>query len=186
MLGRPRGSGTIPVESRFWAKVERRGYGECWPWTGGLTYPNQSKFVYGKFTFGPWELGLEGEKPVFRGAHRVAFRLIRGFWPLPRALHGCDYPLCCNAENPEHVHAGTAAQNTQEMYARGRNVPLPVRVGMDAPRAKLTDEQAVEILARYQAGGITQTALGLEYDVSQHAVWKIVTGQRHCVKGLFR
>ena len=182
MIGRPRGRGVIPVEARFWAKVDRRGYNDCWPWLGGTAYASQSNLVYGKFTFGPWELDLEGEKPVFRGAHRVAYRLIHGTWPLPRALHGCDYPLCCNAENPDHVHEGSSAQNTQEMIQRGRWVQPPVRTGIDASRAKLTDRQALEIAMRYRAGGVTQTSLGLEYGVSQHAISAIVTGKRHSLK----
>ena len=45
-------------------------------------------------------------------------------------------------------------------------------------RAKLTDGQCHEIIARYQAGGISQAALGKEYGVCTPVICVIVNGKR--------
>lgn len=182
--GRPIGSG-LPLLDRFWPHVERRGYDECWPWTGA-TARSRGGLLYGKFGVRAGELGLagraDGKPPSTQAAHRVAFHLVHGRWPVPQGLHGCDFPLCCNAENPEHVHEGTAAQNTAEMFLRGRGCLPPVQVGADAHRAKLTDEQALEIIARYRAGGVSQAALGAEYGVAQYSISYIVRGKRRSLQ----
>jgi hypothetical protein len=175
-MGRPKGSGVIPLDVRFWAKVERRGYGECWPWTAGVALSPNGGLYYGRFGVRAGELGLD--RNTTQCAHRVAFYLVHGHWPTPQALHGCDNTLCCNAENPLHIHEGTSAENHREMRERGRWSPPPVQTGIHAHRAKLTDEQALEIIARYQAGGVSQAALAVEYEVSQNSVSYIVRGKR--------
>jgi hypothetical protein len=167
--GRPRGSGVIPVEVRFWSNVYRRGYDECWPW-GGSAHP------YGRFGVRQGELGQEKDTVLL--AHRVAFYLVHGRWPEPQGLHGCDNPPCCNAENSAHVHEGTNADNVREMWERGRAVAPPVFFGIEAHRAKLTDEQALEIIARYESGAVSQAALAVEYGVAQPSVSAIVRGRR--------
>jgi hypothetical protein len=164
-----------PVEELFWSHVERRDFSDCWLWTGA-TVAGRGGLRYGKFVVPAGE--LECEHKSWRLAHRVAFRLAQGHWPEPQALHGCDVGLCCNVENPEHVHEGTAAENTREMFERGRGRLPPVFTGERANRAKLTDVQALEIMEHYAAGGVTQAALAAEYHVSQFAVHYIVTGRR--------
>jgi hypothetical protein len=131
---------------------------------------------YGQFVLSPGQLDAVGYQHV--AAHRVAFRLVRGRWPRPCGLHGCDNPPCCNAENPAHIHEGTIPDNNQEMWERGRAAGPPLRFGEAAGRSRLTDEQAREVFARFRAGGITQTALAAEYDVSQQSVSYIVLGKR--------
>lgn len=176
--GRPRGGGA-PVAERFWPHVERRGLEECWPWTGASAV-SRGGLRYGRF--GLREGELEQSQPTTQLPHRVAFRLVHGRWPEPNGLHGCDNPLCCNAENPAHVHEGTLSDNTREMYARGRHPGLPILTGADANRAKLTDEQAWEIIRRYQAGGVSQAVLALEYGVAQPSISSIVRGKRRSLQ----
>lgn len=108
----------VPVEERFWKQVDRRGYGECWLFTGEARMG--SKNQYGSFGLNPGELECGGKRGP-RLAHRVAFRLAQGRWPDPYALHGCDTPLCCNAVNPKHVHEGTPRQNMNERTERYRS-----------------------------------------------------------------
>lgn len=164
-----------PVEDRFWEKVDRRGFDECWLWLPKARH----RFGYGTFHLNPGE--LEAEKTRYVGAHQVAFRLIHGYWPAPCALHGCDNPPCCNALNPAHIHEGSKADNARERDARGRGGStagylLPSITGERHPQAKLTQAQAEEIRARYRAGGVTQKTLGVEFGLSDVAVGRIVRG----------
>lgn len=54
-----------------------------------------------------------------RRAHRAAYVLAHG--PIPPGLgvlHSCDNPPCIR---PEHIRAGTRAENSADMVARGRH-----------------------------------------------------------------
>lgn len=99
------------------------------------------------------------------GAHCVAFYLVHGRWP-ENALHGCDFKLCCNAENLEHIHDGTFALNRQECIERGRAVVWG--------RTPLTPGQRDEIARRYAAGGVRLADLAPEYGVSLGRIGAIV------------
>lgn len=158
----------LSAEQRFWSHVERRGIGECWLWTGAV------RKGYGTFKLGIGDLGATRRQDVY--AHRVAFYLEHGRWPVPQGLHGCDNPLCCNAENPEHVHEGTPALNMQEKYERGRAVHP---AGEQSVHAALSDSQAAELRARYERGGVSRRALAAEYGVSQITVSRVVRGLRY-------
>lgn len=68
------------------------------------------------------------------------------------------------------------------MFGRGRHPGLPVLTGHAVYGSKLTDKQALEIIARYNAGGVTQSALSAEYGVSQNAVSVIVRGKRRSLQ----
>jgi hypothetical protein len=166
----------VPWREKFVRQVARGEYGECWPWTGASTQ-RPDGYVQAVFC----ALDLEPGRRTFV-APRVAFYLVHNRWPTPYALHGCENSLCCNAENPEHVHEGTAQQNAAEMFSRNRGSYPPVRVGIQASRAKLTDEQAAQILARYQLGGVRQVDLAAEYGVSQAAVSFTVRGKRRSLQ----
>jgi hypothetical protein len=52
-------------------------------------------------------------------AHRVVFHFFKGLNPpdKPFVLHTCDNPSCIN---PDHLFAGTAAENTAQMLDRHR------------------------------------------------------------------
>lgn len=146
------------LAARFWPNVERRERGACWPWTGQLMTSG-----YGVFPIKPGEVDECWHRAA--GAHRIAFYLIHGHWP-DKALHGCDFKLCCNAENPEHVHDGSLAQNNQEMFARGRARPRG--------KVPLTNEQQAEICALYLTGTVRQVELAAVYRVSQVRVSQIL------------
>lgn len=155
------------VAERFWVQVDHRGYDECWPWLGA------TRKGYGSFKLSIGDFGSEKRRDVF--AHRVAFFLVHGHWPEPQGLHGCDNPLCCNAENPEHIHEGTPALNMQEKYERGRAVHP---AGERSARAVLTDEQADAIRVRCRSG-VAQRSVAAEFGVSQITVSRIVRGLRY-------
>lgn len=168
------------LEERFWACVDRRGYDECWPWTQA-----GNKDGYGQFNVQAGELDVPADFTTPGGlhyrqlmAHRIAFFLAHRRWPTPLGLHGCDNPACCNAENPLHVHEGSHAQNSLEMFARGRQ-PNRVRSGEGHFNAVLSAEQVTEIRRRYATGDVTQSALAAEFGVVQAAVSRYVRGHRY-------
>lgn len=103
---------------RFMEKVDRTG--ECWIWTAA------TRNGYGKINVG-------GRT---RDAHRLSFehhhRLLA---PGEYVLHGCDEPRCVN---PEHLRAGTQADNMREMAERGRSTkgrPRPDLTAYNLERA---------------------------------------------------
>lgn len=89
---------------RFWARVDRRlGPDDCWLWLG-----NVGQQGYGTFNVA----GLT------TGAHRFALSVAIG--PIPdglMALHTCDNKLCVR---PDHLYAGTHADNARDAVQRGR------------------------------------------------------------------
>jgi hypothetical protein len=98
--------------AHFWARVDMRWPDGCWPWTGGKRISASGR-NYGVVFF-------EGKVQL---AHRVAFRLARGYWPL-NGRHSCDNPPCCN---PAHLLDGTHADNMADKVARGRQARGQVR-----------------------------------------------------------
>lgn len=112
-----------------------------------------------------------GDKAV--KAHRVAFEMFKGAIPEGRMVcHTCDVRACVN---PEHLYAGTAADNVKDCVTRGRYVaggkPLP---GAANPKAKLTEAAAIALRKKYEDGASTRE-LAEESGLTIGAVWRLVT-----------
>ena len=88
-------------DARFWAKVDRRGPNECWPWLGA-----HKAHGYGHLNRrNRWVL-----------AHRWAYELVIG--PVPDGLeldHLCVNPRCVN---PAHLEPVTPTENVRRATER--------------------------------------------------------------------
>jgi len=119
----------IPIEQRFWPKVERKGADDCWPWLASLDTRG-----YGAIGGGPGK--------TLRRAHRVAFELANGpLLPGQVVCHRCDNRKCCN---PAHLFVGTQRDNIMDMLAKERRRTYKAEGN---PNAKLNHEQAAQIKA---------------------------------------
>lgn len=161
---------SVAEEARFWAKVDRRGEDECWPWMA-----SKDDKGYGRY-------GV-GRKPML--AHRVAWTLIRGAIGAGLFVcHKCDNPICCN---PRHLFLGTQRDNMHDASVKGRinlgdnngmrKHPERRPTGERNANSKLTSPQVLELLARYEAGE-RQCDLARRFAVSPSHVCDLVQGKR--------
>ena len=112
----------------------------------------------------------EGRKKV--RVHRETLSLAKSLPEGLFALHHCDNRRCIN---PEHLFAGTKADNNRDMTAKGR---LVVFRGEDRTTAKLT----AEAVAYIHASSDSHKALGLRFGVDRNLIRKVRAGQAwaHC------
>jgi hypothetical protein len=96
-----KGFASIPLEERFWAKVEKTD--GCWRWIGstdgrgyGVVWKDGRKT---KAHVASWEMANSRSRPD---------GLV--------VMHRCDNKICVR---PEHLELGTNAQNVQDAYDRG-------------------------------------------------------------------
>lgn len=119
----------------------------CWLWGGP-----RSENGYGV---------IEVRGTIYR-VHRVVYEYCVADIPEGLiVLHSCDNPPCCN---PEHLRAGTHADNSADCLARGRN-----------PACKLTEDD-VRLLRRLAVGPsrLPHRRLAERFGISADTVSQIV------------
>lgn len=154
----------------FWAKVDKRGPAECWPWTGA-----KQKWGHG-FGHGVMAFSVSPGKNKQVLAHRMCWEIHHG--PIPEGmcvLHNCDNPVCVNVA---HLRLGTWDENIAEMRAKGRHAK-----GEQSNRHKLTAAQVIEIRREFVLGqkrikgSGNADALAAKYGVDSGTIYQAATGR---------
>ena len=143
----------LPTESTISERLDARSerVGECVEFTG---YRNSNG--YGELTY-------RGE---FTLAHRASFERHHG--PIPDGLivcHTCDNPPCIN---PDHLYAGTHADNGRDKAGRDRSTR-----GMKNAAAKLADAEVLEI-RRLRGRGWNYARLAAHFNVGKTTIGRVV------------
>lgn len=149
---------TVRERLDYWSNPLENG---CRIWRGST----DGRFGYGKVTIGNRR----------QYAHRASWEEAAGR-EVPNGLvirHTCDEPRCIE---PSHLILGTPADNVGDQIARGRLVRLR---GENHTLSKLSNEQAQEIRARFNRGGVTKAQLAREFGLSATGVWRIVTSRSY-------
>lgn len=135
------------------------------------------KWIGGKTGAGYGQMRVNG---IQKGAHVISYELFIG--PVPDGLwvlHSCDDPACVR---PEHLHAGTASQNSQEREDRGRRNTyyqcksnkkhVPEKKYRNY-RSKLNVDQVIEIRRLLFDENLSQVEIAKKYNVTKNAIWNI-------------
>lgn len=136
---------------RLFERVDRGSHDGCWPYRGRL-----NKAGYGEIDW--------GGRPF--GAHRLMFMIVNGDIPDGHEVcHSCDNPSCCN---PDHLWAGTHAENVADMWSKGRARPQAQR-GSKHGMSRLTEADIIAI----RASNERRSVLAQRYSVGEQTISNI-------------
>lgn len=134
---------------RFFSKIEKIPFHECWEWTGEIK---------------PEGYGIIREKRTKKiYVHRLSYEIHKG--QIPKGFyvcHKCDNRSCVN---PEHLFAGTPTDNNHDMFKKGRNSAI-----------KLNEHKVKEIKKLINEGNISLRKIAKIYGVHHINISKIKNG----------
>ena len=131
----------------------------CWLWEKATNGTGYGVFRIGSLTDGT-------RKQVT--AHRLSYELHKGAVPEDLYIcHKCDVKLCVN---PDHLYAGTHAENTRDAVERGR-IRGRSNYGETNPNAKLSDKDVIAI----RSSNRPNAALAEQYGVHKNYISGIKT-----------
>lgn len=119
------------------------------------------------------QIKVGGRKGKLWRAHRWSWVQVHG--PIPEGLcvlHRCDNRRCVNVD---HLFLGTMADNSADMWAKGRGWTPGLR-GSAHPLAKL-DEVKVRMIRREHAAGASIKELAARYGVGSPNICHITSGR---------
>jgi hypothetical protein len=170
-MTKPKNNRVALALARVSSEPTERG---CLLWEGPV-----HNYGYGQTSFGgvwaythrlAYAFGLEGER--------------HGALPPPKVVirHKCDVPRCCN---PEHLQAGSRADNARDRVERGRSArgdahglrahPERVARGEAAGNAKLSDAAVAKVF-ELRAEGLLLREIGVLVGCSPSHVSEILRG----------
>lgn len=146
---------------KFTSLYEQIPFSGCWIWVGSVT-----NLGYGRYS-------EDGKR---RLAHRVSYE----FFKKQKAdglniCHKCDTPSCVN---PDHLFAGTQAENLADMRSKNRHKNPPIVRGERHHEGKLMERDVAEIKASYSGRRGEKAALARKYNVSYGLIRHILLGMK--------
>lgn len=150
----------IELLARFWAKVDKRGPDECWPWTGACTEKG----------YGQIAIGDSGKTAL--ATHVALAAAGRGRpWPGAIAMHKCDNPPCVNEA---HLTWATQGDNVRDSHSKGRQGPRARKASATPRGSNHGNAKLDEAKVRYiRTSSATSIALGLELGVTSTCVLNV-------------
>lgn len=151
----------LPIEERFWNKVNRTVEENCWDWQASLD-------TRGYGNFGIPKCGNSGGF-IMQRAHRVAWELTykTRLDKSQHLCHTCDNRKCVN---PAHLFVGTAKINMQDCAKKKR---FGNRKGEKNVRAKLIESDIRDIRVSTES----LTSLAKKYGVSKSTMGYAKSGR---------
>ena len=143
------------MHERVWDLIEQHDVG-CWGWAG-CTLANGYPVIFDE-----------------HGRQHMAYRVVyeQRVGPIADGLsicHRCDVPTCCR---PDHLFAGTHADNMRDMASKGRST-----IGERHPNAVLTDACVAEIRT-LRGYGMTLADLADQFGVARATICDVVYRRR--------